>query len=88
MAVEESKITLTMKAIIRRLRRLEAKRFGTAADTEFARRLLERIEAGRRRVAEATGLSEWPGSVGGDDLEDQRGLSIIQILHLGRDRVA
>ena len=42
-----------MKAFIRRLRRLEEERFGTAADSEFTQRLRERIEAGRRRVAEA-----------------------------------
>jgi hypothetical protein len=42
-----------MKAITRRLRRLEEERFGTAADNEFSLRLRERIEAGRRRLAEA-----------------------------------
>jgi hypothetical protein len=41
-----------MKAVIRRLRRLEG-RLGPAIQTEFDRQLRERIEAGRRRVAEA-----------------------------------
>jgi hypothetical protein len=77
-----------MKAIIRRLRRLEEKRFGTAADIEFARQLRERIEQGRGRVAEAMGLSEWPGSVGDDERENLAGLSRTEILHRGRARVA
>jgi hypothetical protein len=38
-----------MNAIIRRLRRLED-RFGPAVETEFDRKLLARIEAGRRRL--------------------------------------
>ena len=76
-----------MKAIIRRLRRLE-NRFGPPVETRFTRQLRQRIEEGRRRVAEAKGLSEWPGSVGDDEQEDLRGLSIAQILLLGRDRVA
>jgi len=41
-----------MKLVSRRLRRLE-ERFGPAIETEFTRRLRERIEAGRRRVAVA-----------------------------------
>jgi hypothetical protein len=41
-----------MKAIIRRLRRLED-RFCPPVETEPSRLLLARIEAGRRRVAEA-----------------------------------
>jgi hypothetical protein len=41
-----------MKAIIRRLRRLED-RFCPPVETESDRHLLARIEAGRRRVAEA-----------------------------------
>ena len=42
-----------MKNISRRIRKLEEQRFGTAADIEFSRRLRERMEAGRRRVAVA-----------------------------------
>ena len=41
-----------MKAIDRRLRRLE-ERFGPHVETEYERQLLARIEAGRRRVAES-----------------------------------
>jgi hypothetical protein len=40
-----------MKAIARRLCRLE-ERFGPAVESQFTRELRERIEAGRRRVAE------------------------------------
>ena len=39
-----------MKGIIRRIPRLE-QRFGPAVETVFSRRLRERLEAGRRRVA-------------------------------------
>jgi hypothetical protein len=76
-----------MKAHIRRLLRLED-RFGSAIETECSRRLHERIKAGRRRAAEmreSLGLpppEDWPPSV-----EDGH-LSVIQRLHLGRDRVA
>jgi hypothetical protein len=41
-----------MKTIIRRLDRLE-ERLAPRAETEFVRSLREKIEAGRRRVAEA-----------------------------------
>lgn len=41
-----------MKTIVRRLRRLED-RFCPLVETEFSRRLQEKIEAGLRRVAEA-----------------------------------
>jgi len=41
-----------MKTINRRLRRLEGE-FGPEIETEAVRRLRERLEAGRRRVAEA-----------------------------------
>ena len=43
-----------MKAIHRRLRRLED-RFGPPVETEYSRELERRIEAGLRRVAAATG---------------------------------
>ncbi len=75
-----------MKARIRRLRKLED-RFGPALETEFSRRLHERIKAGRRRVAEmreSLGLpppEDWPPSV-----EDGH-LSLIARLHRGRDRI-
>jgi hypothetical protein len=41
-----------MKAIVRRLRRLED-RFYPSVETEFSRRLRERVEAARRRLAES-----------------------------------
>ena len=43
-----------MKVLNRRLRRLED-RYGPPVETEYDRRLLQQIEAGRRRVAEARG---------------------------------
>jgi hypothetical protein len=43
-----------MKAIARRLRRLED-RYGPPVETEYSRELQRRIEAGCRRVAEAMG---------------------------------
>jgi hypothetical protein len=43
-----------MKAIARRLRRLED-RYGPPVETEYSRELQRRIEAGCRRVAEARG---------------------------------
>jgi hypothetical protein len=47
-----------MKAVTRRLRRLE-ERFGLgAAETEFSRRFRERIEEGRHR------LCSWAGTIG------------------------
>ena len=55
-----------MKSIRRRIRRLEEERFGTPADIEFARRLNERINEGRQRLAEARERGElgptvsWP----------------------------
>jgi len=72
-----------MKNIERRIRRLEEVRFGTAADIEFARRLLQRIEEGRRRVAESMGLSEWP-----EDREDLTGLSFDEMIQRQRDKLA
>ena len=76
-----------MKAIIRRLRRLEEKRFGTAADIEFARQLRQKMAEGRQRVAEAKKrFGDWCGS--GDDNEggNLSGLSVTEILHRGRTR--
>jgi hypothetical protein len=75
-----------MKSISRRIRRLEEARFGTAADIEFSRRLRERMDAGRRRLAEARERGEWCGSVGDNEGENLSGLSVIEILHRGRAR--
>ena len=50
--------------------------------------LLARIEAGRRRVAEAKEHGEWSGSVDDSEGENLAGLSMIEILHRGRERVA
>ena len=72
-----------MKSIIRRLRKLED-RFGPPVETASTRRLRERIEAGRRRVAQ---WREQKGiSVRDQDGENLSGLSVTEILHRGRAR--
>jgi len=76
-----------MRTIVRRLRRLED-RFCPPVETEFDRQLRARIEAGRRRVAEAKEHGEWCASVEGDEGENLSGLSVTEILHRGRERVA
>jgi Mg-chelatase subunit ChlI len=48
-----------MRPTARRLRRLED-RFGLKPETEASRELRRRIEAGRRRVAEARGIPYVP----------------------------
>jgi hypothetical protein len=76
-----------MTTIIRRLRKLE-KRFGPPVETEHTRRLRARLEAGRRRLAEAQERGEWCGPVSDYDGENLAGLSVTEILHRGRERVA
>jgi len=76
-----------MQAIIRRLRKLE-ERFGPAVETECTRRLRERIEAGRRRLAQARERGEWCGSIGHGEREDLTRLSVTEVLHRGRAKVA
>jgi hypothetical protein len=75
-----------MKSISRRILRLE-ERFVPALETAFSRRLRERIEAGRRRLAEAKERGEWCGSIGHGEREDLTGLSVIEILNRGRARL-
>jgi hypothetical protein len=77
-----------MKSINRRIRKLEEKYGLGPVETEFSRRLRERIEEGRRRLGEARERGEWSGSVGNDDGENRAGLSVTEVLHLGRARVA
>ena len=77
-----------MKAIDRRLRRLE-ERFGPHVETEYERQLLARIEAGRRRVAESRERGEGSGfDDGHEPKEDLTGLTVEQILLRGRARNA
>ena len=74
-----------MKNITSRILRLE-ERFGPPVETESTRRLRERIEAGRRRVAQ---WREREGiSVSDQDRENLSGLTETEILHRGRARVA
>jgi len=76
-----------MKAIFRRLKRLEDRR-QPSEETESSQRLRERIEAGRRRVENARqrlGLppaEEWPLEYPSEPL------TISQLLHRGRERAA
>jgi len=60
-----------MKTIIRRLRRLEG-RFCPPVETEFSRRLQERIEAARRRLAESDFPGSGPRTAGDREHEDVR----------------
>ena len=76
-----------MTAIIRRLRKLE-ERFGPPVETAYTRRLRERIEEGRQRLAEAKKRGEWSGPVSDCDGENFGVLSVIEILYRGRARVA
>jgi hypothetical protein len=75
-----------VRTVVRRLRRLED-RFGPAMETEFSRRLRERIEAGRRRVAEARerGELEPCAEVRPDDVQNGR-QTIAEFLQSARRR--
>jgi hypothetical protein len=66
-----------MKSIDRRIRRFEEKYGLGTVETEFSRRLCERIEEGRRRLGEARERGEWSGSVGNDGGENRAGLKGI-----------
>jgi hypothetical protein len=77
-----------MKTISRRIRRLEERFRLGPVETEFSRRLRERIEEGRRRLAEAKERIEWSGPVHDGEGEDRTGLSVTEILHRGRAKVA
>ena len=77
-----------MKSIDRRIRRLEEKYGLGPVETEFSRHLRERMEHGRRRLAEARERCEWSGSVGNYEGESLADLSVAEILHHGRERVA
>ena len=78
-----------MKTINRRLRKLE-EGFGLVPETEDDRRLRERLEAGRRRVAEARARGECGGPVGeairSETVNLRRGMTVVDILILGRER--
>ncbi len=71
--------TLTMRALARRLQRLE-KRFGTAVESQHTPRLRVRLHAAHLRC----GFQP----ISPERLAKLRGMSIIEILHSGRDRVA
>jgi hypothetical protein len=83
-----------MKTIARRLRKLE-EGLGLLPETEEDRRLWERLEAGRRRMAEARGSGEYDegpvpqDQARGRDRSDRRSFSdktIVEILNQGRER--
>jgi hypothetical protein len=76
-----------MKAITRRLRKLED-RFGPPVETESSRRLRERLEAGRRRVAELRGRPvQAPQRQNVTNVRPSME-AIVKILQSGRQRVA
>jgi len=82
-------------AFTRRLEALEKRLIpaqrcdGPVRETEFSRRLLERLEAGQRRVGEGRerrGLPPTVDAVPCDGQTAQR--MIVEVLHAGRDRSA
>jgi hypothetical protein len=82
-------------AFTRRLEALEKRLLPTqdcdrpARETESSVSLLERLEAGRRRVAEARGRRGLPPSVEVEPCDAQVGRrTIVEILHAGRHRSA
>ena len=73
-----------MRVISRRLRKLENS-FGLAPETEFSKRLRERIEGALRRVAEFDAREgRPPRNVAKREPEEVSGLSVEQILLRGR----
>jgi hypothetical protein len=76
-----------MKSISRRIRRLE-ERLGPSVETRFWRRLRERLEAGRRRVAQSREDSGEPLDGVRKEWGDLSGLTVNEILHRGRLRAA
>lgn len=70
-----------MRTIDRRLRRLEG-RFGPSVETEYSRELRRRIEAGRRRVAEARGEAYVPWQLSASLL----GSTLAERILRGRER--
>ncbi len=76
-----------MKTIVRRLRRLED-RLCPPVETESDRQLLARIAAGRRRLAESDVQDGRVRNAGDRERADISGLSVEQILHRARVRLA
>ena len=75
-----------MRTISRRLQRLE-EGFGLGPETEEDRRLRERLEKFRRRIAERRAREGLPPlETDEHQREDLRGLTIVQILQRGRAR--
>lgn len=69
-----------MRAIARRLQRLE-QRFGrTVVETEHTRGLTMRLEEGRRRLGLPSIFLEFPSEL--------RSMSLVEILNSGRRRAA
>ena len=73
----------TMKAMDRRLRRLE-RRLAPAVECKASLELYARMEAGRRRL----GLPPVSPEQRAERSAELRGMSIHEILHAGRQRVA
>ena len=68
-----------MKAIHRRLRKLE-EGLGLVPETEQEKRLRARLEAARARMA------AWGYPVTQPDENELSGMTIVEILHRGRER--
>ena len=76
-----------MRALNNRIRHRED-RFGLNAPTAEDRRLWERIEAGRRRLAESAGKVYVPRPFGSAIPDEIRGLALDENLHRGRLRAS
>jgi len=76
-----------MKMIVKRLRRLEDG-FCPPVETESDRQLLVRIEAARRRLTESDVQDGRVRNAGDRERVDISGLSVEQILHRARVRLA
>ena len=76
-----------MKTFRVRIRRLEGQ-FGLQVENSADQRLWERIEAGRRRIAQWKGECFVPKPYGTPIREEIRGLSVVEILQRGRRRCA
>ena len=76
-----------MKTIIRRLRRIEDQSLPSFGNGILAALVRERIEPGRRRLAESDLQHGRARDAGERKREDVSGLSVEQIHHRGRARL-
>jgi hypothetical protein len=75
-----------MKSIVRRLHRLEES-LGVGPETEFTRRLRERIEAARRRLAEARERGELGPPPSGPYFEARGKRFLEEMARIGEGKI-